>query len=186
MVQDTSSGIRPEFSRPLPVDPQSPPRQEFRIEATAEERAALAKRFGLVSLEFLKAEGSLETHDHGRRAILKAHLTALATQSCVVTLEPVSSPVDERFTLEFDVDADPEGLSDVAIPEDIEAFLAQPDPPDPLIDGLVDVGESVAEQLALALPLYPRAPGVGFVEETALEPLEESPFKGLAGLIKKD
>lgn len=186
MVQGSSSGIRPEFSRPLPVDRQSPPRQDFRIEATAQERAALVKRFGLVSLESLKAEGSLETLDQGRRAILRAHLTAQATQSCVVTLEPVSSPVDETFTLEFDVDADPEALSDVEIPEDIEAFLAQPDPPDPLIDGQVDVGECVAEQLALALPLYPRAPGVGFVEETALEPLEESPFKGLAGLIKKD
>lgn len=178
--------VRPEFSRVLPVDRQSPPRQVFSIEANAKERAALAKRFGLVALDSLKAEGSLETLDHGRRAFLQAHLTAQVTQSCVVTLEPVPVTIDESFVLEYDADADPAALAEPEIPDDLEVFLAQPDPPDPLIDGAVDVGESVAEHLALALPPYPRAPGVDFVETSALEPTEESPFKALAGLIKKD
>lgn len=181
--------VRPEFSRVLPADRQAPPRQRFNIEADAGERAALAKRFGLLALDVLKAEGSLETLDHGRRAFLQAHLTARVTQSCVVTLEPVTSDIDESFTLEFDADADPMALVAPEIPEDIEDFLAQPDPPDPLVDGVVDIGESVAEHLALALPAYPRAPGVDFADSAPAEVLdspEESPFKALAGLIKKD
>ena len=170
----------------MPVDKQSPLRRVFTIEASAEERAALAKRFGLVALGALRAEGSLDTLDNGRRALLQAHLTAQVTQSCVVTLEPVVAEIDESFTLEYDADADPLAQAVVEIPEDFEEFLAQPDPPDPLVDGLVDVGEAVAEHLALALPAYPRAPGVDFSEPVVLEISEESPFKGLAGLIKKN
>ena len=186
MPQSSSHPVRPEFSRLLQVDRQSPPQHSFNIEATAEERAALAKRFGLVALGSLKASGSLETLDNGRRAFLKARLTAEVTQSCVVTLEPVKSQIDESFSLEFDADADPTALTEPEIPDDLEVFLAQPDPPDPLVDGVVDVGECVAEHLALALPAYPRAPEVDFSEPMVLEIPEESPFKALAGLIKKD
>jgi uncharacterized metal-binding protein YceD (DUF177 family) len=173
----------------LLVDRNVPPEQPFHIEANAEERAALARRFALVALDALKAEGSLETLDNGRRAVLRAHLTARLTQSCIVSLEPVTAEIDEEFTLEYDADADPAALDEPEIPEDMEdmeAFLAEPDPPDPLVDGAVDVGDAVAEQLALALDPYPRAPGIVFEGSTASDSLAESPFKALAGLVKKD
>lgn len=177
--------IRPEFSRPLPVDRGSPPRRTFAIEATEAERAGLAKRFGLVSLAGLRAEGLLESLDDGRRAHLTARLTAQVVQSCVVTLAPVSAAIDESFVRDYDVDADPAALSEPEIPEDIEAFLAEADPPDPLIGGIVDVGEAVAEQLALALDPYPRAPSASFAGSEGQEATEDSPFKALAGLVKK-
>jgi uncharacterized metal-binding protein YceD (DUF177 family) len=189
MAQQPSQPVRPEFSRVLLVDRNVPPKQPFHIEANAEERAALARRFALVALDALKAEGSLETLDNGRRAVLRAHLTAKVTQSCVVSLAPVAAEIDEEFTLEYDADADPAALDAPEIPEDMEdmeAFLEEPDPPDPLVDGAVDVGEAVAEHLALALDPYPRAPGVVFESSTAPDSLEESPFKALAGLVKKD
>ena len=50
----------------------------------------------------------------------------------------------------------------------------------------IDVGEAVAEQLALALDPYPRAPGASFAEGGESEQPEDSPFKVLAGLVKKD
>jgi uncharacterized metal-binding protein YceD (DUF177 family) len=186
MAQQPSQPVRPEFSRVLLVDRNVPPEQPFHIEANAEERAALARRFALVALDALKAEGSLETLDNGRRAVLRAHLTAKVTQSCVASLAPVAAEIDEEFTLEYDADADPAALDEPEIPEDMEAFLEEPDPPDPLVDGAVDVGEAVAEHLALALDPYPRAPGVVFESSTAPDSLEESPFKALAGLVKKD
>jgi uncharacterized metal-binding protein YceD (DUF177 family) len=185
MAQSPTDQIRPEFSRVLLVDRNVPPQQDFRIEANAAERAALAKRFGLVALDALQAEGSLETLDKGQRAILRAHLQAKVVQSCIVTLEPVAAEIDEEFTLEYDADADPAALDEPEVPEDLEVFLEEPDPPDPLIDGRVDVGEAVAEHLALALDPYPRAPGVNFEGSTAADLLEESPFKALAGLVKK-
>lgn len=178
--------ITPEFSHRLPVDRNAPARQSFKISANERERAGLAKRFGLVAIESLTAEGGLETLDDGRRAVLQAHLTARVIQSCVVTLEPVAAVVDERFTVEYDADVDPDADSPQAVPEEIEIFLAEPDPPDPLTDGGVDVGEAVAEHLALSLAPYPRAPGVDFTPPSGFEPDEESPFKALAGLLKKD
>ena len=187
MAESSSHPVRPEFSRVLLVDRNAPPQQSFTIEADAAERAALAKRFGLVALDALTAEGTLEALDNGRRAMLTAHFSAKLTQSCVVTLEPVAADIDERFTLEYDADADPADLAEPEeMPEDLEAFLEEPDPPDPLVDGAVDVGEAVAEHLALALDPYPRAPGAVFEGSATPDSGEESPFKVLAGLVKKD
>jgi uncharacterized metal-binding protein YceD (DUF177 family) len=188
MAQASSHPARPEFSRVLQVNGNVPPQQDFRIEATASERAVLAKRFALLAVDALTAEGSLETMDGGQRAILRAHLTAKVTQACVVTLEPVAAEIDETFTLEYDADADPAALEEPEIPEDMDdmaLFLEEPDPPDPLVDGVVDVGEAVAEHLALALDPYPRAPGVTFTGSTAADSGEESPFKALERLVKK-
>jgi uncharacterized metal-binding protein YceD (DUF177 family) len=187
MAESSAHPVRPEFSRVLLVDRNAPPQQPFTIEANAAERAALAKRFGLIALDSLRAEGTLETLDNGRRAMLAAHFTAKVTQPCVVTLEPVAADIDEQFTLEYDADADPADLAaPQEMPEDLEAFLEEPDPPDPLIDGAIDVGEAVAEHLGLALDPYPRAPGAVFEGSTAPDSGEESPFNVLAGLVKKD
>ena len=56
-----------------------------------------------------------------------------------------------------------------------------PDAPEPIVDGLVDLGALVAEFLALGLDPYPRKPGVAFVEPTPLaEPGQTaSPFSVL-------
>ncbi len=185
MPHTPSQSIRPEFSRRLPVDRNAPPQHSFAIAATEAERRALAKRFGLVSLESLQAQGTLESFDDGRRARLTAHFTAQVTQSCVVTLEPVPATLDETFTLDYDADADPAALSEPELPENLEFFMEEPDPPDPLVGGMVDVGEAVAEHLALALDPYPRAAGVAFDVPGAESTAEDSPFKALAGLVKK-
>jgi uncharacterized metal-binding protein YceD (DUF177 family) len=185
MPQTTPQSIHPEFSRPLSVDQHASPQHSFTVEATEAERKALAKRFKLVSLESLRAQGTLESFDDGRRARLTAHFTAEVTQSCVVTLDPVPAKIEETFTLDYDADADPAALSEPEIPDDLELFLEQPDPPDPLVGGVVDVGEAVAEHVALALDPYPRAPGVAFEPPGGSEAVEDSPFKALAGLVKK-
>lgn len=185
MVQASSRPLHPEFSRALQVNGNVPPQQDFRIEATAEERAALAKRFALIALDALTAEGSLETLEGGQRAVLRAHLTAKVTQACVVTLAPVAAEIDEAFTLEYDANADPAALEEPDFPEDMDVFLEEPDPPDPLVDGVVDVGEAVAEHLALALDPYPRAPGAAYAGSTTPDSAQESPFKALERLVKK-
>lgn len=178
---------RPEFSRPLPVNQNAPPQQSFAIDATDAERAALAKRFGVASLDALRADGTVESFDDGRRARLTAHFSADVTQSCVVTLQPVKARLEETFVLNYDADADPAALAEPEIPEDLELFLEQPDPPDPLVGGMVDVGEAVAEHVALALDPYPRAPGVAFEPPAGQNPpsIQDSPFKALERLVKK-
>ena len=68
MTVAPSPSARPEFSRRLTVDRMAATPQSFAIEANAAERAALARRFGLLSLDELRAEGTLETMAGGEGA----------------------------------------------------------------------------------------------------------------------
>ncbi len=173
--------VHPEFSRPMAVERNAVVPRAFAIQAHATERAALARRFGLLSLDELRAEGTLEMLDGGRGAVLTARFAARLAQACVVTLEPVPATIEDGFVLEYAV---PSGVAAEAQEIDIDVEAA--DPPEPLIDGTVDVGEAVAEHLALALDPYPRAPGAHFEVSGPAGEDEDSPFKALSGLVKKD
>ncbi|HEU0070481.1 MAG TPA: DUF177 domain-containing protein [Alphaproteobacteria bacterium] len=177
----------PEFSRRLPVHRGVDPVQTFAYEASEAERRALAERFGIIAIGRFAVDGTLKTFDGGRRAVLDGHITAQATQSCVVTLEPVAEEIDERFTLEF-----ADGVAAAAIEKELELDPEAADPPDPLEGEAVDIGEAAAEQLALSLDPYPRAPDAAlpaeiqedFGESEVSEP-KASPFSALARLVRK-
>lgn len=172
----------PEFSRPLAITPDmagGDGGRSFTIEATSGEREALARRFGLISLDALAAEGKVEVFSRGRRARISGRLTADVVQSCVISLAPVPAHLAVPFVRQYDRDA-----ADLPSPEmDIDMEAA--DPPDPLSDTGVDLGELVAEELGLALDPYPRAAGAGLPEEgEETGPGRESPFSVL-GRIKE-
>ncbi len=121
------------------------------ITADDQERAALARRFGLVDIAALGAEVRLRPTPIGDLDVRLA-LRAAVAQRCVVTLEPVDETVEEMFLLRFSRDGDPED-------EDWDVG----DPDDPLVEAWpgaeLDVGELVAQHLSLALNPYPRVPG---------------------------
>jgi uncharacterized metal-binding protein YceD (DUF177 family) len=60
------------------------------------------------------------------------------------------------------------------------------EPVEPLDDGMIDIGEAVAQQLSLALDPFPRAPGATLEQEADLSDHSprESPFAALAKLRK--
>jgi uncharacterized metal-binding protein YceD (DUF177 family) len=139
---------QPEFSRPVDA-PRAPGREAtHRIAAIATECGALAKRFGLVTLDRLEAEVRLTLGAAGV-VRLDASFAADLVQECVVTLEPVPSHVAEEFVLLFAASRD---QRTVVLDSDDETV-------EPLADGRIDIGEAVAQQLSLALDPYPRAPG---------------------------
>jgi uncharacterized metal-binding protein YceD (DUF177 family) len=185
-----TSDMMPEFSRKLPVHRGVEPVQAFKIEANAAERAALAKRFDLIALDSFSAEGTLATLDGGRRALLRGRIAAQVVQRCVVTLEPVADEIDEAFGLDYADD-----VMVAAIEKELELDPEADDPPDPLEDEAVDVGEAAAEHLALALNPYPRVPDAqlpgAFAEEPTIPEESEgsapknSPFMALARLVRK-
>lgn len=157
---DQAGGPPPEFSRVFAVERgMGLGADAYRVEITAdaEERAALARRFNLRALDALAAEGEIEVFGKGQRARLTVRLTADVVQSCVVTLEPVPAHIEETFTVEFDRAAAEDASEKGEVVVDAEGE----DPPDPLPDAGIDVGEAVAEHLGLALDPYPRAPGAG-------------------------
>lgn len=186
MSPDRPEVSRPEFSRPVAVGDIRARGGDYEIAADAQECAALARRFAIVAVESLSARLRLQPIGGGPLVRLSGTLAADVVQSCVVTLEPVAAHVEERVDMTFGPpgeaadEADGEGGIDLSPDGD--------DPPDPFVGGAVDMGEAVAEQLALALDPFPRAEGVEFSPpaQAADVPEKASPFAILARLRKKD
>lgn len=158
---------------------RKPTRFDFYPDAPA--RAAMATALGLIEVLALRLTGELRPvgrHDFE----LVADLTARAVQPCSVTLAPVpctlSEAVHRRFVADF---ATPEG-------DEVEMGDEETDP----LPEILDIAEIATEALALALPQYPRAPGVELGEAVfagpGVAPLSDAdlrPFSGLAALAAK-
>ena len=166
------------FSYPVKVGHISANPVRIGLEASAEELKALAKFWNVVSVEYLKAE--LQVSRWKKDGVkIKGEVHAAVTQSCVVTLEPVSSKIDETVEQIFV----PEGskLARMVTNEEGEIVLDPdgPDIPDQFTGDSIDVGAVVAEFAALAIDPYPRKADAEFAEAAEKEPEEEkrpSPF----------
>jgi hypothetical protein len=149
--------VVPEFSRPISVARLGRDREPavHQIAATAEERAGLARRFDLLALDAFEAEVSLR-RVQGGDIRLDARLGAKVVQACVVTAEPVPATITDEFSLTYrpGIDEDEADRLSLAL-EDDEII-------EPLVDDLIDIGEAVAQQLALCVDPYPKVPGVEF------------------------
>ncbi len=169
--------VTPEFSRPLAADSIGVDGQQRRIEADEGEREALARRFDLLALDRLEA--SLELRRvKGDLVRMKGHLLADVVQSCVVTLAPVPARLEVEFETSYSATAQ-------APEADIDPLGE--DAPEAIERGEIDLGEAVAQQLAVALEPYPRAPGATLDPDSAAagDAGRRSPFVDLARL-KRD
>ena len=158
----------PEFSRPLQVDRVPRLGSVEKLSAEPQELKALAKRMKIPALHALSAE-LRATPWRGGGLKVEGHLTADIEQVSVISLEAfretVSLPVARYF-----------------LPAGAVNDNDQEDDADPITNGWVDLGEAVAETLALDLDPYPRKPGEAFKEhvEADAELKPESPFAVLA------
>ncbi len=177
------SAIQPEFSRKARVaDLNAAAGRSISAKATAEERAALAKRFGAVAVPRCSFAAKIVPWRDGWRVTGVAR--ARVTQTCVVSLAEIDQIVEERFERCYTPDPAP-----MAREEDID-----PDADDPpeLLGDSIDVGEIAAETVALALDPYPRAPDAAPLNLAAApagtDPIGEAevrPFAALAALRDK-
>jgi uncharacterized metal-binding protein YceD (DUF177 family) len=165
----------PELSRPVPADSIGAQRQTRRIEAGRDEREGLARRFALLALDRLEAE--IELYRGGDDVIrLHGRMIADAVQSCVVSLAPVPAHLDVAFDATYSAEAT--GAAEA------EVDPLGEDPPEPIAEGVIDLGEAVAQQLAVALDPYPRAPGTAASAAAGAETERPSPFAALASMKK--
>jgi uncharacterized metal-binding protein YceD (DUF177 family) len=175
--------ITPEFSRPIRVEDLETGENVVSIDATAGERAALAARFGLMALDRLAAELRVTATKGTTPTVhVAGTFVAEATQACVITLEPVKARIESEFALTYGGTAAP-------FPEEgaIELTLDGEDPPEPIVNGVIDLGEAVAEHLALELDPFPRAPGAkfdGFSSDLSGPPEAGAPSGPFAVLAK--
>jgi len=149
----------PEFSRRIAVESVGEGGIALTVEADAAERSRLAERFGLVAIDGLTGEVRVTSQENGAIFRLDGRFTADVRQSCVVTLEELTVHVEESFERLYSARAQPEDETlDPYFDRDAE------EPPDPVIDGQIDVGEAIAEELALSLDPFPRKPGISFTD----------------------
>jgi uncharacterized metal-binding protein YceD (DUF177 family) len=164
----------PEFSRPIEIARLTRDGRHFEITANPAERAALAKRFDLIALSRLAAVVRLEQIP-GSLFRLTAELDADVTQACVVSLAPVQSRVEEAFSVLYGGGEEAQEVNLDGAAETIE----------PIENGVIDIGEAVAQQLSLALDPFPHAPGAEApIPAGAAKP--PSPFQALAALKKQN
>lgn len=148
----------------------------FRIVPDAAETASIAEALDLVALRKVRLEGVFEPLGRGDWR-LSARLGATAVQRCVVTLEPVTTRIDQDIARTYLADgiAEPEGESEMPEDDTVEAL------PDE-----IDLLAVLTEGLALALPDYPRAEGVELDETTftapGVAPLTDDDVKPFAAL----
>ena len=140
-----------EFSRPVTADKIGSDTMSLECKAREDELNSLVARFDLVSLESLmfaiKFQRSVTT------GIIEAagRLAAVGFQKCVITLEPVEFELDQPVSWSF-LDKSNDGQEadfNTEIPESAELIE----------NNQIDFGELAAQQLAILLDPYPRAPG---------------------------
>lgn len=168
----------PEFSRTVRADTIGSAGRPIHLTATPAEREALAKRFGLVALNRLEAEVSLSRANDD--VVAAGSLVAEAAQSCVVTGEPVPQRIEEEFEILFRPHPVAGGDEEIELdPRELDVVFH---------DGaMIDLGEAVAQSLALHLEPYPRAPGARAALDAAgvKDEGEAGPFGALAALKEK-
>lgn len=172
--------------RPVRIEEIKQRGSRIALQADAAERVAIAGMLDLPSVEKLEARYLLTRN--GERVKLEGEIEASLHQNCIVTLDafPVTLSVPLKLDFAPEVPEAPRrrsgGDEDGEI--DIEVRLNEDDPPEPIVDGVIDLGAVTLEFLALALDPYPRKPGAAFTEPSPEEP-PESPFAALARL-KRD
>ncbi len=166
----------PEFHRP--VDRRQIVAAPLTIEADAAERAALAARFGLVAIRRLSATLSLSCRDDVVTA--QGRLSARIVQSCAVSGEDLPVTIEEPITFRF--------VPEAALPngEELEIDADQCDEIG-YTGHAFDLGEAVAQTLALAIDPYACGPDAERVrrEQGITDRAASGVFAALAAL-KRD
>ncbi len=178
--RDSPPSDSPPFSHALPVATlKRAASREVDLVPDADARAALCDALGLTALRKVSLRGRLSP-EGARDWRLEATLGATLTQPCSVTLQPVTTRIDEPVRRLWRAEM-PEATGDeMEIPEDVSE--------EPL-GREIDLGAVLAEALALAMPSWPRAEGAELGEAVfgppGAAPMRDEdarPFASLAGL----
>ncbi|GAB4539213.1 MAG: DUF177 domain-containing protein [Roseibium sp.] len=172
--------------------------EAIRVTPDAAALKAMAEAYDLVAIESLVADFTLRPY---RKAGVRVvgPVTATVRQTCVVTLEPFDSRLEIEVDRTFEPQASrPRRTRDLNEDGEIEIDLETLDPPDVILDGVLDLGAVICEELALSLDPFPRKPGAEFETRSeggdadgeggdAIEQPEDkpSPFAALQALKDK-
>lgn len=166
---------QPNRLRVAHLNPRSP--TTFSIRPDADARAAIAQELGITALSALRFDGSVRP-EGGDAWRLTGTLDARVVQPCVVTLQPVKTDLSEQVIRVYSPHlATPEG-EEIEMPDETLEPLGQ----------FIDLQAAMIEELALALPEYPRAEGADLPDTPDEAPPADTrrPFEGLDKLLRRD
>lgn len=151
------------------------------IEADEAARMALAKIANVRDIESARASFDL-TPGRDDSVHVRGRVSARVGQTCVVSLDPIENDIAEDVDLLF-------------VPEDcIQAFAAAidddageegrdiPDAPEPIVNGVIDLGRLATDVLFLGIDPYPRKSDAVFVPPSSAVDPEDHPFAALKAL----
>jgi Large ribosomal RNA subunit accumulation protein YceD len=130
----------------------------------------------------LSVEASFDvTPKGGGRFHVGGRVRARIGQTCVVTLEPMETDIDEPIDLVF---APPEQIPQMAtlVEEASQGDGQTPDPPEPIENGAIDLGRLATDALYLGVDPYPRKPNAVFQPLVEAPDPEDHPFAALKAL----
>lgn len=167
------------WSVPVRADGVPEGGRHVEIHADSRIRAALARAAGLLDLTRLDAVFDVTRYGKGGLRVTGT-VSASVRQACVVTLDPVDNEVEETVDVVFA--PGPEATAADA-PLFLDGGAGAPEPPEPLVNGVVDLGAVATEFLMLGIDPYPRKPDAVFALPAAESP-SDHPFAALAALHK--
>lgn len=149
------------------------------IEAPETVRAAIARLADLRDVPVLSA--TFDLAKRGAKVQVTGRVRAKVGQTCVVSLEPMETDIDEAIDLTFAPPAASAVLDEDGTSE--PPRKGAEDAPEPLTGNSIDLGAIAAEFLILAIDPYPRKEGAEFAPP-AVEETGNKPFAALAALQK--
>jgi hypothetical protein len=153
------------------------------IEADRATRDAMAELAGLRAI--LSASASLDvTPTSGGRVHVTGRVHARVGQTCVVSLDPIENDIDEAVDLIFAPPEQIPQLSDL-VDETAESDAEIPDPPEAIVNGVIDLGRLATDALFLGVDPYPRRPDAVFDLPVVAPDPEDHPFAALKALQLK-
>jgi len=178
---DTRDGDRSLWRAIVPVVQIPDAGLHREIEADQATRAAMAEAAGLREISSARASFDLSRR-RGGRVHVSGRVQARVGQTCVVTLEPLENDIDEEVDLIF---APSEQIPELAEPADSDDDYEMVEPPEPIENGVIDLGRLATDMLYLAIDPYPRKEGAVFEPQVTAADPEDHPFAVLKSLRRE-
>lgn len=148
--------------------------------ANSTQLAGLRELGALRELSDVRAAFDVSPAGRGRVQVT-GRVTARVGQVCVVTLDPVESMINETVDLLF-APEDQVAAIVKAMEDQAKTDEEQPDPPEAITEGMIDLGQLAADALFLGINPYPRKPDAAFEPPPIVEDPESHPFAALKAL----
>lgn len=181
-AKDASNTVLNPWSAPVTVAQIPEAGLHLDIEADGVGRLAMAKIAGLREIESARASFEL-TPGRDDSVHVRGSVSARVGQVCVVSLDPIENDVMEDIDVIFVPESQVRELAEsVDEGDETDADREIPDPPEPIVNGVIDLGRLATDALFLGLDPYPRKPDAVFEPPSVPIDPEDHPFAALKAL----